>query len=203
VQAQRQQLEQILNEEPEKREQQKNAVNPNWQAIALDMKRQEVEANAMVARKTKLSEQLASLNKDLQLLNRREVELATLQRKVDLAESNFRSHADKLEQARIDTALGNQQISNISVVEPASIVMKAAFPKKRVTMLVGCFFGLLGAFATAFLCEYFDPTIRSREQVESDLGLPVLLTVPPNELNGQRDLGLRRFSLSGDPNREN
>ncbi len=195
IEAQRKELETILNQEPEKRVQEKNAINPNWQAIALDMKRQEVETNAIAAQKTKLSEQLASLNKDLRLLNRREVEFATLQRKVDLAESNFRSHADRLEQARIDAALGNKQISNISVVEPASIVMKAAFPKKRITMMAGILVGLCAAIATALLFEYFDSTIRSREQVEFDLGLPVLLTVPPGELKAQRNIAKKRFTV--------
>ena len=201
IQAQRQELAQILNSEPVKRQQQKTGLNPNWQALELDLKRQQVETNAIAARKAMLAEQLTALNSKLRDLNGWEVELADLQRQVQLADANYRLHADKLEQARIDAALGSRNISNISVVQPANIVLKAAFPKKRITMMAGIVFGAFAAVAVALLSEFFDSTIRTREQVESDLGLPVLLTVPAQESQAQRDRGLKRFAMAGDSHR--
>lgn len=198
VQAQRQDLEKILNTEPAKRQQQKIGLNPNWRALQLELKRGQVDANALGARKTKLTEQLAELHADLRNLNRWEVELTNLQREVQLAESNYRSHADKLEQARIDAELGSKHISNISVVQPADIVLKAAFPKKRITMLAGIVFGLFAAAATAALSEFLDSTIRTRQQVESDLGLPVLLTVPAQDAKPERDRSNGRFAMAGE-----
>ncbi len=45
-------------------------------------------------------------------------------------------------------------------------------------MLFAMFFGLLGGSLLAFFFEYMDQTLRTQDDVQSYLNLPVLSTIP-------------------------
>jgi Mrp family chromosome partitioning ATPase len=87
-------------------------------------------------------------------------------------------HVDKLEQARVNDALGRDGISNVKVAQAATFVGKPSSPKKPLLLALGLFAALGAALAIPFVTEIFDETLRTTDQVESELGLPVLLSFP-------------------------
>ncbi len=114
----------------------------------------------------------------LRLLNRHEVEMAELERRVELLRTNYRTYADKMEQARIAQALDEEQVTNLKLVQPASFVAKAVSPKAGVILFLGLFVATFGSLGTALLCEFFDQSLKTPQQVEAALDLPVLLSIP-------------------------
>jgi capsular exopolysaccharide synthesis family protein len=75
-------------------------------------------------------------------------------------------------------ATGSVRSRDLHVVEPAAPPLKAAFPNKmRITLLMAIF-GIILASSTAFLFEYRDNTLKSVEDVQQCLGLPMLTIVP-------------------------
>jgi capsular polysaccharide biosynthesis protein len=46
------------------------------------------------------------------------------------------------------------------------------------TLAMGFLVALAGAVLVALVAEYFDRSLRSAEQIENELGLPVLFSVP-------------------------
>ena len=46
------------------------------------------------------------------------------------------------------------------------------------TLLAGFVVALIGSIALAIVCEHFDPSLKSPQQIEYELGIPVLLSVP-------------------------
>ncbi|QEG40233.1 GumC family protein [Roseimaritima ulvae] len=95
----------------------------------LQAKRDSIDANLTQARKT------------LQQLNRDAVELSELTRAAEVAEANYIKHANSLEQARVVGALDRQQLSDVSVIQPAPLILKKIGPPRTLLLLIG---GLLG-----------------------------------------------------------
>ena len=119
-------------------------------------------------------------------LNNQVFELAQLERTVELLEGTYRMHVEKLEQARVNEALGREQISNVKVAQEATLVRKPESPKKALILAMGLMLATIGSVALAYLAEWFDQTLRTTDQVESELGLPVLLSLPKRKRRRRR-----------------
>jgi uncharacterized protein involved in exopolysaccharide biosynthesis len=83
----------------------------------------------------------------------------------------------KREEALISDA-SDRRIAQVSMLSPATLPRRPIKPQKRVLVLVGCLIGLLGGFGAAFVLEYLDHSLKTREDVEHYLGLPVLAAIP-------------------------
>ena len=116
-------------------------------------------------------------------MNNNEFHIAHLNRKVELLEANYRSYTNNLEQARIDQALEAGRISNVNVVQPASFVASPSSPQLRLTLILGLIVATLGSVAVAFIAELFNRSLTTPEQIEKELGIPVLFSVPRGNRN--------------------
>lgn len=128
-------------------------------------------AGADTTERSKLLDELKSVNEQ-------ELQIAQLQREVDLLENKYRMHVDKMEQARVNDAMGRVQISNVKVAQPATLVQKPVAPNKAIFLGLGLLTAVVGSVGLAFALESMDQTLRTTGQVEAHLGLPVLLSLP-------------------------
>lgn len=186
IQRQRKEAEAILANEPDDRTQTKAELNPNQRALELALMQTKARNEALVARQVAAEKQRGDLNGQLMALNEQEVQLDQLQQNVQLLDGKYRMHVEKLEQARVNDALGRERISNVMVAQPATLVGKPALPKKPLLAAFGLMVAVGGALALAFLSEIFDQTLRTTAQVESELGLPVLLSFPHRKRRRRR-----------------
>lgn len=74
---------------------------------------------------------------------------------------------------------------NVWVVEKAEKPQYPVKPKKSLNILLGIIVGLFGGVGLAFFFEYLDNTIKSPDEVETRLGVPVLGIVPLFESRGK------------------
>ncbi|HWB14660.1 MAG TPA: GNVR domain-containing protein [Pirellulales bacterium] len=100
-------------------------------------------------------------------LNRRERDVATLAREVDLDDASYRRYYESLEQARIDEALRLERISNISIVQPASYELKPARPRRLTILAVGLIIGSCGSVGLALVAENLTGPRRSSREGDS------------------------------------
>jgi len=133
---------------------------------------------SLQAQAGRLRTQLADVRGELGTLNENQMRLATLQREVDLLETDYRKYAVNLEQARIDRQLETQRMSNITVAQPASYEPRPVRPRKMWNLLLGLCAGLCGAVGLPLLLEQWDRLPRTPKDVEKSLDLPTLATVP-------------------------
>ena len=124
------------------------------------------------------TEQQGRLSSDLERLNDQELELAQLEREVKLLEGKYAMHVQKLEEARVNDALSGEGITNVKVAQPASLVYKPVSPKKALLLAGALMLALVGGIGSAFAAESLDQTLRTTSQVERQLGLPVLASMP-------------------------
>ena len=180
VRRQREAVEAILNEQPMDRTEVTESINPIYQI--LDQRQLELQATtgSLQGEKRELQKQQTALRQRLKEFNEHEVLVASLQRNVTLLESQYFAHAKNLEQARIDRALEEDRISSINILQPATFRSDPVNPNKKLVFVVGVLFGVAGAIALTLIPELFHNTIRTDTEVESHLGLPVLVAIPRN-----------------------
>ena len=103
---------------------------------------------------------------------------------------------ERIKDIELTLATGSGEDSIFPVGE-APVPQETYSPQKRAYAFMGGLIGLLLAVGTCFLLDYLDTTVKSREDVEDLLGLPVLGYVPilesklrQKEMSGQTDRSL-------------
>ncbi|MGD9854411.1 MAG: GumC family protein [Planctomycetaceae bacterium] len=185
----RNQLQSVREQFDEKKADRSDATvtpNPIAQELTQQLLTAEAQSQGVQQSIATLQEQRREVLARLDGLIEQEAELTRLEREAAVLDANYRNHQEKLEEARIIDALQTERISNVNVVQPAPLVERPTSPNKRAIAALALFLGLAGALGVAFLAEALDPTLRTREQAESQLGMPVLSTIPA---------GLRRRDL--------
>jgi uncharacterized protein involved in exopolysaccharide biosynthesis len=168
----------VVAAQPATRVQVTQAINPTRTALELDYKREEATAAALRARSETLTEQLQALRLRLERLNEEEVRMAQLTREAELASANYRAYTANLEQARIDQALADNRISPVNLVQPPSLIEKPASPRPSIVAAMALVAAVGGTLGLAFGCEMFSTALRAPSDVELQLGVPVLVSIP-------------------------
>jgi uncharacterized protein involved in exopolysaccharide biosynthesis len=102
-----------------------------------------------------------------------------LTRAVKASEENYLLYLRKQEEARIADALDSQRIVNVAIAEAATVpplpVHSTGF-----FVLLGGLLATLVSVASTFVADYFDPRLRTADEVEAVLNTPVLAAIPRN-----------------------
>jgi len=72
-------------------------------------------------------------------------------------------------------------MTNISVIQAASVPAKPIKPKKKLNIALAIILGAVSGLGLAFISEYKNQGLSTPESAERRLGLPVLGTVPYKE----------------------
>jgi uncharacterized protein involved in exopolysaccharide biosynthesis len=182
--AQVEEAQKAIKNETASREEVVDSLNENHRALSLELDKAQTQLAGLEAQLDELDKQRAEVVKDLRELNDFEVELDQLQRNVTLAQKNFFDYSDALEQARMDQELDAQRITNISVAQQPTLAEKPVSPNKLIVAALSLMLAVGGASSLVLVSEKFDSRIRSEEQVEQTLQIPVLATVPEGRLYG-------------------
>lgn len=156
-------------------------LNPAWTALVQLAESKRVELAQKRAEASALDEAIAALEKDLNdlqaELTARRAERDRLQAEVGRMTQTRDLLAQKITETRIARSVDLGQM-NIEVVSPALQPAKPVKPKKALNLAAALVLGLMGGVLLAFLMERLDNTIKTAEDVERELGLPVLGSIP-------------------------
>ena len=120
---------------------------------------------ALAAQKQSLQSQLLELQKSLTVLNKEEMHVTLLSLKLRHIETKYLVYDAKTEDARIDSALLKDKISNIRVIQPASFAVLPVGPQKANLVLLALVCGIVVGTTTAMFSEYWDRSTKPREGV--------------------------------------
>jgi capsular exopolysaccharide synthesis family protein len=170
-----------------------NRLGPNHEAM-IELRRQEAivgrqldaevqqEVAAVRARFDAARARENGLKEKLGGLESSAIALRDLGARYDLLQNDVTTatelHGSLLKQ-QMETAVNSALVpANLRVVERAEVPTAASSPRVAMNLTVGFVAGLLLAFAATFLCEYFDDSVKSSEEMEGLLQLPALATIP-------------------------
>jgi len=173
--------EKALESENETHTEVTTGVDDTYQQLQMTLVNEKAQLVALQAQQASLSSELERQRGELTALASREVELQTLEREVQLAIKDYEQYRDSLQRARISSALDMDKVSNVSVVQPATLPMDPVKPNKILNLFLGVFVALFAALSFAFAFDYFDDSVNTPQQVERWVGVPVLVTVSEKE----------------------
>jgi len=124
---------------------------------------------------TNLSRMLSSTKSEALSLNEKFIEYGVLSRDV---ETNRQLYDALIKRIKEQSVTEEIKTVNVWVVEKAEKPGSPIKPRKALNILLGLLIGLGGGIGLAFFIEYLDNTIKSPEEVEAKLGVPVLGVVP-------------------------
>lgn len=135
----------------------------------------QTEYRVAKAREENLLSNVNHLKREGQDLNEKEMQYLTLQRDV---ESNQQLYETVLKRMKETGMAGGLETNNVRIMEEAKVPGAPIRPRKTRTVTVAAIAGLLIGLGLAIAVEYFDTTVKSTDDVEKYLGLPVIATVP-------------------------
>lgn len=170
------------------------SMTPSSPSVALVS--EFANAAALEARIGILKKRLAVAEEHAQRVEAVENRIVQLERKKELDEANYRYFSRKLEQSRIDDALDSGKISNISIVQPATLPTRMFRPRLRKNMFTALFLGLMLGIGLTVVREYFvDRSLRKPQQLETALHAPLLISIPAVSSAGRFLTGRRQSSV--------
>ncbi len=101
-------------------------------------------------------------------------------RDVRAAEENYQLYLRKREEARISDALDSRRIVNVAIAEVATPPALPSWPRWPVTLLLGGLLATAVSAGSALVSDYMDPSLRTSDEVEAFLDVPVLAAIPNN-----------------------
>jgi uncharacterized protein involved in exopolysaccharide biosynthesis len=156
-------------------------LNPVYQQLDSELKRQQNMLAGQNAKLVQLKEQKQEILADLRSVNGHEIEIDQLEREVQIARSSFIRYSDNLEQARAAKELENANVSNVSLVQDATLQEKPATPSKLLILLSSLMLATGGTVGLVLISEMMSNNLRTEEDIENTLGLPVLASIPDQQ----------------------
>lgn len=123
----------------------------------------------------KVNAQIESLRERIKKLPADELELARLQRELEINDQSYRTMKNKYESARLVEA---EKVSDVTIVESASVPDVPVSPQKNANKMAGALVGLVVGILLAFIQENMDTSIGAIEDVEQAVRLPVIGVLP-------------------------
>ncbi len=150
--------------------------NPTYQWVDSELTKAQSELSSEQARAAALSQSVGAYEKQASELDQQEVTQEGLLRDKNAQEANYLLYMRKQEEARISDALDESRIINVAVVEPVAVPEVPA-RSRLLVLLLGMVAAIVVSLGVALVAEYLDPSLRTSEDVNEFLDLPVLASV--------------------------
>ncbi len=159
----------------------------------------EAEYKAAVRRERDLRAALERQRAETLRQNERAIELSLRKREVEVTTQLYEGLLEKLNDVKL---LSTLTTTNIQILDQAEVPLRPARPRRLFNIGLSVIVGLILGIGLALFVEYLDNTVKSTEDVDRLLGLPVLGLVPALEsLERRRAWALPRVSRKSEAER--
>jgi uncharacterized protein involved in exopolysaccharide biosynthesis len=162
------------------------ALNPLREGLKKELATAQALLSSLASHKETLRKQIREAGVALESMREKKVKIGRMSRDVDLRKATFFLYGQKLEEARIASGLGKEQLANLALIEQPYATLSSDLKKRIGFFLMAAFVGLALGMAIAFGFEFFNDSIRTQDDVESYLGLPMLASIPDLRLRGRQ-----------------
>ena len=138
----------------------------------------ESELNPLLVKVASLKRQLAEVEGQTRAIDQRQEQFRELTRDVASNESNYQVYLKKSEEARISEDLDRRKMTNVQVIERASVPLMPMPVDKKKIYGIGFFLAVAFPLGLAFVSEMLPQGLTIPHYAEKKLRLPVLVAVP-------------------------
>ena len=137
---------------------------------------------AALTREKMIGDSLAKEKTNVNALNERMIEYNIKKREFEINQQLYESLLQRLKDATLSASL---QVTNVNVIDPASIPAAPIRPNRRRNLAAGLMVGLILGVTLAFVQEALDSSVRTTEEAERLVNAPALAVIPA-ETDGYR-----------------
>ncbi|HEX3452919.1 MAG TPA: polysaccharide biosynthesis tyrosine autokinase, partial [Solirubrobacteraceae bacterium] len=150
-------------------------ANPVYQQLSQQLAAAKAASASASAQLGTLQAQRAAVVPQLAALPSQTAQLASLMRQRKSAEDVYNALQQKYNDALISRQTG---ISDVTITQPASAELATKSPHLSLNLIIASIVGVLLGLGIVFLVDWFDGRIRDEHDVEGELQLPVLASIP-------------------------
>ena len=143
--------------------------------LTKEIENLKVQQTVLLNREKTMEQTMAGVEDDAMNTNSKEFKYTILQRNKDTSQQLYDTLVAKIKESGIASSSGT---SNIRIVEQASVPIDPVKPNKKKNLLLAIILSVFGGVSLAFFLEYLDQSVRTEEDVQILLGLPVLSVIP-------------------------
>lgn len=158
-------------------------ANPLHIALLQNKMQAEAEIDVVTAQNQAIDRVLAEGENELTQLPAKEQGLGRIMRDVSVAQEIYTLLAKRHEEARISEVM---QPADVEVIDNATISRVPVKPNKAKNILLAAILGLVTGTALVFFLESLNKTIRTPEDVQRYLDMPVLSSIPGFDMKNER-----------------
>lgn len=140
----------------------------------------------LIAARSELARAEAAMHRGkskIRALGRKDVQLKALQHEVKSTRQLYETFLNRLKETDQSSTL---KTATARMIDPAIVPLVPIKPKKKLIVSTAFVLSLVAGIGLIFLLDLLDSTIRSIEQVESKLGMPVLGLLPLLKLKSKK-----------------
>ncbi len=178
ITGQRKALEKILDNMTQVTSESTSSPNPTLLLFRQSKLNEQALASALKAETKALEAQSAQNLLEIDRLNANEVIIQALERKSLSLETIYLASVASREQSAILEGLELANISSVSLLQNASYSSQPTGIGRLNKLVMGTALAIFAALFFIFICEYFDRSFVTPEQVEQSLSIPVVASIP-------------------------
>lgn len=168
-------IEKVKNEESKVFGSKVYTLNEIYRKLESEAIEFEARIGALEEKKLGLKKICTTYDKMFENLPAKELKYLRIQRDIKVTEEIFIMLSKKKEEARISEAM---EIGNIRVIDVSISPEKPIKPRKTLNALISMILGVMLGLGLAFVIEFFDTSFKSAEDVEKNLNIAVLGSIP-------------------------
>jgi len=136
----------------------------------------ESERSVLQAREEIVAKTIEDYERDALTTGSQEIHYAFLQRNLKTSQALYDTVLARIKESQINTS--GLPSSNIRIVEQATVPQSPIAPNKMKNLLLSIVVGCFGGVGLAFFFTYLDRSIRTEDDVEMYLQMPLLAVIP-------------------------
>jgi len=157
----------------------KSELDKTEKRLALEIQKErknlKSQRKVLSAREATLEKTISEFESDALDTSGKELKFTILQRNMTTSQNLYDLMVSRVKESNI---LQTSSSSNIRMVETAQKPSSPVSPNKKRNLLLGIVLGLFAGIGLAFFFEYLDQTIRTEEDIQNHLNLPVFSVIP-------------------------
>ncbi len=134
-----------------------------------------IEYEVSKARESSLNDSLEDLKIEALAMNQKGIKYGVLQREKESNQEIYNILLKRLKETDLNVGLIS---SNIRIIDKAEIPIRPVRPDKKLNILLSIVLGLLLGVGLSFFFEYLDNTVKTTDDVERYINLPLLGLIP-------------------------
>lgn len=168
---------QILEAESERRDETTDDINPVYQNLDLELKRQRGNLAGLIAAKKKLDLQRIEILDSITQFNKSEIEIDKLEQQEQIEKVKYAQYNNNLEEARMNKAMEENSISSVSIQQPPTFAEKPVSPSKPLVALGGLLIAMATTIGAVFASEKYTDLVIDPRVLANRTGIPVLASI--------------------------